>query len=212
MTSVTEGMRIGCVWIARLAWLNLLWLLFTLAGLVVLGLFPSTVAGYQIARDLVHRPESREEPMLRRYAALVRASAVRANLAGAVVVAVGLLLGVGLQLAWTADGASWQLPVLGVTVVAAVAFAGGLVHLPFFAAHVEAPPRAIVRASWLYALSHPVGTVLICGAWIGLSFLLGAFPAAAPFFCFAPVAVLTALLDVRGFRVLEQRQAVAAAR
>ncbi|MET4639626.1 DUF624 domain-containing protein [Mycetocola sp. 2940] len=208
MNQVTEGVWVGCTWIARLAWLNLLWLLFTAAGLVVFGLFPATAAGYQIARDYVHRPESREEPLMRRYAALVRANVVRANLVGIVVVAVGCLLLAALQLTWTATGAPWQLPVLGLTVIAAVAFVAGVVHLPFLAAHIKAPARAIVRASWLYALSHPGSTVLICAAWTGLSLLLGAYPAAAVFFCFSPVALLTAVLDVRGFHRLEQRQAL----
>lgn len=212
MTAVTEGIRIGCVWIARIAWLNLLWLLFTLAGLVVLGFFPSAVACYQIARDLIHRPDSRDEPMLSRYAALVRENALSANVAGAGVVTVGAMLAVGLQLAWTAEGATWQLPLLGVAVIAATVFVGGLVHLPLFVAHVEASPHALVRASWLYAFTHPLGTAAIAGAWIGLSFLLGAFPAAAIFFCFSPVALLTALLDIRGLRLLESRQASTAAR
>ena len=211
MSAVNEGVRIGCVWIARLAWLNLLWLLFTLAGLVVLGIFPATAAGYQIARDLVHRPESRDEPMLPRFAAQFRAGLVRANLAGWLILAIAVALALALRLAWTAEGAAWQLPALGVAVIASVVFVGGLVHLPFLAAHVSAPHAAIVRASWMYALAHPVGTAAICAAWVGLSVALGAFPAAALFYCFSPVAVLTALVDVRGFRLLEQRRAVVAA-
>lgn len=210
MKTVGDGVSLVCVWIARLAWLNLLWVGFTLAGLVVFGFFPATVAGYQIARDLVHRPGSADEPMLPRFAGLVRANLVRANVAGAVVVLVSLGLYGAVRLAGGAAGAVWQLPAWAITVVAVVAFVGGLVHLPFLVAHVDAPIGALVRASWLYALAHPVGTLVVCGAWVGVSFVLGAFPAAAPFFCFAPVAVLTALIDVRGFQRLEQRTAVPA--
>jgi len=210
MKTVGDGVSLVCVWIARLAWLNLLWVGFTLAGLVVFGFFPATVAGYQIARDLVHRPESADEPMLPRFAALVRAHFVRANAVGAVIVLVSLCLAAAVRVAVTATGASWQLPVLGLTVIAVVAFVGGLVHLPFLVAHVDAPIGALVRASWLYALAHPLGTLVVCGAWVAVSFALGAFPAAALFFCFAPVAVLTALIDVRGFQRLEQRAAARA--
>ncbi|MCT2085676.1 DUF624 domain-containing protein [Microbacterium enclense] len=205
MNVVNEGVRTTCIWIARLAYLNLIWLLFALAGLVVFGFFPAAVAGYQITRDWVHNPESREQPVFRRFASLFRANLLRANLAGAVIVAIALLLIAALRLAWESSDAAWQLPAVGIAVIASVVFVGGLVHLPFLAAHVDAPVRALVRSAWLYALAHPVGTVVICGAWVGVSFLLGAFPAAALFFSFSPVALLTALIDVRGFRRLEQR-------
>ena len=39
------------VWITRLAYLHLLWILFTLAGAVIFGLFPSTTAMFAIVRD-----------------------------------------------------------------------------------------------------------------------------------------------------------------
>ena len=197
------------MWIARLAYLNLIWLLFVLAGLVVAGFFPATAAGYQITRDWVHNPRTRDEPVFRRFAALFRANLVRANVAGAVIVVIALLLGSALRLAWASGGQAWQLPAVGVAVIASVAFLGGLVHLPFVAAHMEAPAPALVRASWLYALAHPGSTLMICAGWVGVSYALGAFPAAALFFAFSPIALLTAVLDVRGFRRLEQRQAAA---
>lgn len=195
------------MWIARLAYLNLLWLLFTLAGLVVFGFFPAAAAGYQITRDWVQTPQTRDRPLFRRFAALFRANLIPANIAGAVLVPIAALLVTALRLAWASSGAAWQVPAVGLAVIASVAFLGGIVHLPFLAAHIDAPARALVRSSWLYALAHPGTTVFICAAWVGVSFLLGAFPAAALFFSFSPVALLTALLDVRGFRRLEQRHA-----
>src|SRR5690554_2101428 len=38
-------------WITRLAYLNLLWIFFTLTGLLLFGFFPSTLAMYAIVRD-----------------------------------------------------------------------------------------------------------------------------------------------------------------
>lgn len=209
MNVVNEGVRTSCVWIARLAYLNLIWLLFVLAGLVVAGFFPAAAAGYQITRDWVHNPGTREEPIFRRFGALFRANLVRANIAGAVIVIIAVLLGTALRLSWASGGQAWQLPAVGVAVIASVAFLGGLVHLPFVAAHMDAPASSLVKASWLYALANPASTLVVAAGWVGVSFALGAFPAAALFFSFSPIALLTAVLDVRGFRRLEQRQAAA---
>ncbi|MED4040800.1 YesL family protein [Niallia taxi] len=48
---VTNGIYRFCEWVTRLAYLNLLWGLFTLCGLVVFGIGPSTVAMYSVSRQ-----------------------------------------------------------------------------------------------------------------------------------------------------------------
>ncbi|WP_163536061.1 DUF624 domain-containing protein [Gracilibacillus sp. YIM 98692] len=42
--SLTEMTRVFCIYIVKLVYLNILWFLFTLLGLVVLGIAPATVA------------------------------------------------------------------------------------------------------------------------------------------------------------------------
>ena len=44
-----------CQWIARLAYLNILWTLFTLIGFVIFGLGPSTIAMYTIMRKWLQK-------------------------------------------------------------------------------------------------------------------------------------------------------------
>ena len=41
-------------WITRFAYLHLLWVLFTLAGVVILGIYPSTTAAFAIMRKWLH--------------------------------------------------------------------------------------------------------------------------------------------------------------
>jgi uncharacterized membrane protein YesL len=47
---VTNGVYRFCEWVTRLAYLNLLWIMFSLAGLVVFGVMPSTIAMYTVTR------------------------------------------------------------------------------------------------------------------------------------------------------------------
>lgn len=42
-----------CDWIARLAYINLLWILFTLSGFVVFGFFPATIAMLATLRQFI---------------------------------------------------------------------------------------------------------------------------------------------------------------
>lgn len=49
--SVANGLNHFCTWVMRLAYLNVLWILFSLAGLVVFGLMPATAAMFTVARE-----------------------------------------------------------------------------------------------------------------------------------------------------------------
>lgn len=43
-----------CEWILRLAYLNILWILFSIAGLIIFGVFPATTAAFTVARRWVN--------------------------------------------------------------------------------------------------------------------------------------------------------------
>lgn len=205
---VSAGIAVLSTWIARLALVNLLWLMFTLVGLVLLGFFPATAAGYQLLRDRMRTPELWDERMLPEYWRLFRARLLRANAAGYALAAVGGLIAAALAMAWRAEGAAWQIPVTAVCVVAAVAFLGTVVHLPFIVAQLDARPGELVMASWYFAMSHPIETLVVIIAVVGQSYLLGALPAAAVFFLFSPIAALSVALGLRGYALTERRAAL----
>lgn len=52
-TGMTGKLYQACQWISRLAYLNLLWLIFISVGLVIFGVAPSTVAMFTIIRKWI---------------------------------------------------------------------------------------------------------------------------------------------------------------
>lgn len=46
-----------CGWIAKLMYLNILWMIFTLLGLIIVGFFPATVAMFSITRKWLMKEE-----------------------------------------------------------------------------------------------------------------------------------------------------------
>ncbi|MBD8068648.1 YesL family protein [Bacillus sp. PS06] len=52
-TGLTGGLFRIFDWISKLAYINLLWMFFTLVGFIVIGIAPSTVAMFSIVRKLV---------------------------------------------------------------------------------------------------------------------------------------------------------------
>ncbi|MFF0345461.1 YesL family protein [Kribbella sp. NPDC004875] len=199
MIRVNSSVAVACDWVARLAWLNLLWLVTTLAGGIVLGAFPATAAMYAVLRRWQTDPVSREQRTARLFWAEVRADLLRANLLGYAVVLVGLLLVADAMIARGQGGPLGQV-LFALAVAAGAMVVVTVVHLPYFYVRDRGPARDTIRTAWWYALSHPAATFLIVAVAVVLSFVMGRYPALAVFFGVSVVGGLTVFLDERGFR------------
>jgi uncharacterized membrane protein YesL len=78
-----------CKWITHFAYMNILWVLFTLLGGVVFGIIPSTVAMFAIARKTAMGEE--DIPVFKTYWGTYRSEFLRSNLLGLILTLVGLV-------------------------------------------------------------------------------------------------------------------------
>ncbi|MBM7618465.1 putative membrane protein YesL [Bacillus tianshenii] len=85
-----DGFYKFCLMFARLAYLNLLWILFILAGLGVFGLFPSTVAMFTVVRQWVKG--NTDAPVFRIFIGTFKKEFIKANLLGVTYLAAGVIL------------------------------------------------------------------------------------------------------------------------
>lgn len=76
-------------WIIKLVYINLLWILFTVLGLGVLGIMPSTVALFSVMRKWL---KSEEVPVFTTYWQYFKEEFKRSNLIGIIVAIIGFLL------------------------------------------------------------------------------------------------------------------------
>lgn len=196
--TVTGRLQQGFEAIYWMIVVNALWWLFALAGGIVLGAAPATIAGAELTR---RRAEGRLFPVLRTYASVWRREFRRANL---------LLLPFGVALALLAVDLLWfqsraALGLLGGIALGAlivVATLGSLTAGMYVT--YEMPFRAyILRASrWALAnLAHTVllalTIMLICGATL-------AIPGLAPFVTVGALVVIPARLCTAFFRSNER--------
>lgn len=200
-----SSLHTACGWVARLAWLNLLWLAATLGGAVVVGFFPATAAVFAVLRRWMTDPDSREESTAAAFWRLARPEVLRANALGYGAAAVVALLALDLWLART-HGGPLAGPLFAASVAATALVAATLVQLPFVYVHLEAPALALVRTAWWYALSRPVDTLVILAAWVAASYAMGRYPGLTVFFGTTAVAALTVRLGLRGFAAAQARQ------
>ncbi|WP_456278943.1 YesL family protein [Bacillus sp. AK128] len=90
MNYVTVFIYRVCEWIMRLAYVNLLWISFSVLGLVALGTFPSTIAMFTVVRQWI-----KGEIDIKIFPAFwnsYKNDWVKANIIGAILVSVGLVI------------------------------------------------------------------------------------------------------------------------
>lgn len=84
------------IWVTRIAVLNILWMLFTLAGIVVFGIFPATVASLKICLDWVNKKT--EFSIWKNFVNEFKQSFFVANGAGWILLIVGFIFYINSQL------------------------------------------------------------------------------------------------------------------
>lgn len=193
------GMRLSPIfaWVSRLAWINLLWIGFTVVGLGLFGFFPATIAMYSVVRQWMMRPESRDESTVRAFAAEFKKELLSANALGWLVVLVGVALYFNLSVTIGLSGYFYT-AIFYLSVAASAVYLTTLVQLPFIYVHVSARRLSLVKYAWLYSMAHPFGTAIIVGVGAGLSFLFGAVPALVPFCSGSIVCAITVAFGLRG--------------
>jgi len=72
-----------CEWITRFAFLNILWLTFSLAGLVIFGFFPSTMAMFSVVRKWIMGDS--DIPIFRTFWKYYKAEFISSNLMGVII-------------------------------------------------------------------------------------------------------------------------------
>ncbi|MGP4098032.1 YesL family protein [Nonomuraea sp. KM90] len=185
------------IWAVRL---NLIWLVFTLAGGVILGLGPATVAAYTLAR---RHARNETIQVWREFWLVYRREFVRASLLVLPAALVATVL-VGNYLYFSALG-----PDMGAlriaTFVALIALAGVGAYVGPLYAHYDLPLWAYWPKATQLALLRPASSALLLLALSAIAFATSVAPILAPMISFGAWIYLNTWLCLRFFQENEAR-------
>lgn len=163
------------VWIACL---NVLWIVFTVLGGVVLGFGPSTAAAQVLVRDKVRGGAA---PLVRRFAKEYARNFGKGNALGLPLAAVG----VALTLNWGYFSAGWDLgsQIVSAGVLMVALFGAGVTCylFPMFARYSLSVPQYFLMSS-RFAMRHLAGTVILLFVTATALFVCRSVPGLVPFF------------------------------
>ncbi|MEW9052311.1 MAG: DUF624 domain-containing protein [Neobacillus sp.] len=97
--SFSNAVYTVCDWIARLAYINLLWILFTLSGLGIFGFFPATIAMLATLRQFLLK---NHPPVFKTFWHYYKQEFFNSNKLGLIIVTFGLILSMNINFLQTA--------------------------------------------------------------------------------------------------------------
>ncbi|MDR0138637.1 YesL family protein [Metabacillus idriensis] len=180
-----------CEWILRLAYLNLLWILFTCTGMIIFGLFPATAAAFSVA--LEWRKGKADTPVFKTFKNSYKAEFLRSQLIGFAFLAAGFLLFFYLTYFYS-EFSSYQSVISVLIFILVFFYLSALVFIfPVFVRYQLSFSQYIKNAAALSIL-NPFQTFICLSGMTILGFILAFFPGLAPFFCISlPVMLITAV-------------------
>lgn len=87
---LTSGLYQLSEWITRLAYLNILWILFTLFGLIIFGIFPATASVFAVIRHWIKGEEGM--PIFKTFWSEYKANFISTQIIGYILVIIGAIL------------------------------------------------------------------------------------------------------------------------
>lgn len=146
------------VWVVRLVYVNLLWILFTIIGLGVLGIMPATAAMFAVVRKWLRGED--DFPIFIAYKDAYKEEFLKANLLGYVLAIIGYILYLDIQIMQLQEGLFFQFFTYLVIVIFVFYFITLIYAFPMFA-HMDLKIRDYLRWSLILGVTHPIITIFI---------------------------------------------------
>lgn len=189
-------------WITRIALLNVLWIVFTLLGLGVLGLFPATAATFTIARKWVNGET--DIPVVRTFWNNYKKDFVQSNLLGYLLSIVGYILYLDFVFLTVSPSNAVYLLTIPFVLIAFIFLLTVLYVFPVFV-YYDMKLFQVLKSAFFIMLLHPLQTLIMLIGCLGLAVILWTFQGIAIFFGPAVLAVIIMMPAHRAFQKVKDK-------
>ena len=203
MGRVMGGVFTLCDWIWKMALVNILWIIFTLAGLIVFGIFPATVALFTVIRKWILKET--DIPITRVFFDSYKKEFLPANLVGLLIGAFGFFLYMDYRLVVTIGGTVQSVLSIPLLILAIWYIITTLYIFPVYV-HFEIRFFQYFKYAFYIGTFNIHITILIVAALFLLSFPLAMFPGFIPFFSVSLMSLVMLCGAKVAFNRIEKKQ------
>ncbi|MFD1607479.1 YesL family protein [Oceanobacillus luteolus] len=151
-------------WIMKMIYLNLLWIIFSLAGLVVFGFFPATQAMFAVTRRWILG--EKEIPVFKTFWQAYKAGFVQVNIIGYVLTILGVILYIDLKFFQQSEHLLFSVLAFFIIFAMFIFFAMILYIFPMYV-HYKFKTLEYLRKAFVIVLGKPLNTIMmIVGSYL----------------------------------------------
>ncbi|MRH42791.1 DUF624 domain-containing protein [Aquibacillus halophilus] len=190
-------------WIMWIAYINLLWVGFSLLGLIVLGVFPATVAGFTVIRGLLMK--NTDTPIIKTFFRTYKNEFFKSNAIGFIFVVVGYILYLDFVFIGNINGLLFYVLQIGLVFVSLVYLIALLYIMPVYV-HFDLNFTRYFKQAIQIGIFSPLMTIaMVLGLFI-VYFLITLIPGLIPLFAFGASAFVIMACGLFAFHRLENKQ------
>jgi len=169
MKGFVNGYYQFCVWIMRFAYLNILWISFSVIGLIVFGFMPATIAMFTVTRKWIRKET--DVAIFKTFWKAYRGEFVKANIWGYILFLIGYVLTIELHILQNQDSLIYQIASFGIV---AILFLYFIIVLYFFPIFVHFNLKFINYIKWPFIIGiiHPILTIVLSVVIIGMIYIM----------------------------------------
>jgi uncharacterized membrane protein YesL len=160
-------------WISRLAFLNILWISFSLLGLVIFGFFPSTVAMFAVVRKWMLGNE--DVSIFKTFWTVYKKEFLKSNLLGLMIVAIGIVLYIDFKFIESAANSFVSFLYIPFSIITFIFICMLFYMIPIFV-HYDMKLSQVIKNSFFVMIMNPLSTFYMLIGSFGIIFVLSYAP------------------------------------
>ncbi|QGH34171.1 DUF624 domain-containing protein [Gracilibacillus salitolerans] len=191
-------------WITKVAYLNLLWIGFTLSGLILLGLFPSTAATFAVVRKWVSG--NTDIPLFKTFWKAFRESIVQANILGYIAVAAGYILYLDFLFITLVENDYVMLLTIPFLFVSILFILTSFYLFPVYV-HYDMKVLQVIKSAFFIMVLNPLPTLVMVMGVFGITYGLWNLQGLALFFSMSLLALGLTMPAHKAFSKIQKKKA-----
>ncbi|WP_412967052.1 YesL family protein [Fredinandcohnia sp. 179-A 10B2 NHS] len=189
--------------IMRLAYVNLLWILFSCVGLVIFGVFPATAALFAVIRKW--QTEEDDIPIFNTFVQTYKKEFIKANVLGLFLTVIGYTLYFDYVYVSILQGTSQIIMSFLLVLFAIIYVTIALNIFPVFV-HYDVKLLQNIKHAFYIGIANPLYTLMMVAAIVVLSLLLKYIPGLLPFFFPSIYALVLMKIGLQSFEKIVEKQ------
>ncbi|HEU5141310.1 MAG TPA: YesL family protein [Bacillales bacterium] len=200
---IMGGLNAVMEWIMRLAYVNLLWIFFTLVGAIVFGMMPAAAGLFAVTRKWVMGET--DVPVFRTFWDTYRSGFLKVNLLGLGYLAVGIIFYIDYVFIHSLGGMTSQILTVLLFSVVLLYLITFMYLFPVYV-HFQLPALRYLKVSFLIGVANLPSTIIMAAGIVAVYLLLRIVPGMFLFFSGSLLSLIFMWAAYRAFLKLERQQ------